>query len=81
MAHEGIDDRLQPLNLCVSLALGNRHIGKLEGLLKGERAERFDVLGRSASISMEAMNQDKKAPSTGNLRRNRAASAMHPVPV
>ena len=37
VAHERIDDRLQPLDLCVSFALGNRHVGKHAGLLKGQR--------------------------------------------
>jgi hypothetical protein len=37
--------------------------------------------GRSASMSIEALNQQSKAPSTGNLRGDRAASAMHPAPV
>lgn len=32
-------------------------------------------------MSMKALNQRKKAPSSGNLRRLRAASAMHPAPV
>ncbi len=38
MAHKSIDDRLQPLDPSFCLALCNRHIGKLAGLLKGERA-------------------------------------------
>ena len=37
VAHERIDDRLQPLNLCVSFALGNRHVSKLAGLLERQR--------------------------------------------
>lgn len=37
VAHERIDDRLQPLDLCVSFALGNRHVSKLAGLLERQR--------------------------------------------
>jgi hypothetical protein len=37
VAHERIDDQLQPLNLCVSFALGNRHVSKLAGLLERQR--------------------------------------------
>ena len=32
-------------------------------------------------MSMEAVNQDKKAPSTGNLRGNRTPSAVHSAPI
>ncbi|GAY21268.1 hypothetical protein SFOMI_1805 [Sphingobium fuliginis] len=46
MAHEGIDDRLQPLDLGIGLALGEGDLGELAGLFGGERAERFDVLGK-----------------------------------
>ena len=46
MPHESIDDRLQPLYLSVGLALGGHELGELPGLLKGERAQRFDVLGK-----------------------------------
>jgi len=37
VAHERIDDRLQPLDLCVRFALGNRHVGKLAGLIERQR--------------------------------------------
>ena len=46
MAHEGVDDRLQPLYLGVGLTFGERRIGKLARLLQGERPQRFDVLGQ-----------------------------------
>ena len=37
MAHERIDDRLQPLDLGIGLALGGHDLRELAGLLKGER--------------------------------------------
>jgi hypothetical protein len=80
VTHEGVDDRLQPLDLCVGLALGDLCI-ELAGLFEDERAERFNVIGQVRFHEHEAVNQSEKAPSTGNLRRNRAASAMHPAPV
>ena len=40
-----------------------------------------ESLGRSASMRMEAVNQQTKAASTGNLQRDRAAPAMHAAPV
>ena len=44
--HEGIDNRLQPFDLGVCLALGGHYIGELAGLLKGERTQRFKVFGK-----------------------------------
>jgi hypothetical protein len=32
-------------------------------------------------MSMEALNQQSKASSTGNLRGDRSSSTMHPAPV
>ena len=46
VAHEGIDNRLQPLDLGVCVALGRRNFGELAGLLKGERTQRFNVFGK-----------------------------------
>ena len=46
VAHEGIDDQLQPLDLRVCLALGGHHFGELAGLLKGKRTQRFNVFGK-----------------------------------
>ena len=45
MTHEGVDDRLQSLDLCVSLAFGESHIGKPPRLLQSERTKRFNVVG------------------------------------
>ena len=44
-AHEGIDNRLQPLDLGVCRALGGHHIGGLTELPNGERKQRFNVFG------------------------------------
>ncbi len=46
VAHERVDDRLEPLDLRIGLALGDRHVGQLAGLLERERAKRFDVFGQ-----------------------------------
>ena len=46
MAHEAVDDRLQPLDLPVGLSLGGRELGELPCLLKGGRASRFNIVGK-----------------------------------
>jgi hypothetical protein len=53
VAHERCDDRLEPLDLGIGLALGDRQIGRRgaflrqhPGLLEDQCAERIDVLGK-----------------------------------
>lgn len=57
MAHEGVDDRLKPLDLSVGLALGDGQLSDLSifgrvrlgehpGLLEDQHAERVIVLGQ-----------------------------------
>ena len=79
--HERINYRLKPLNLCVSLALGDHHIGQLAGLLEGERTERFDVFwqvrfhehGSSESAGGTPVNR-QSAGQSGGVRHAPGAS-------
>jgi len=48
MAHEGIDDRLQPLDLGIRLTLSESYLSELAALLESERAKRFNVFGKPA---------------------------------
>ena len=53
MTHECVDDRLEPLDLGIGLALCERQLGccdtfrrQYAGLFEGKRSERFDVFGK-----------------------------------
>lgn len=43
---EGLDDRLQPLDPSIGLALGIAEIGQCAGLFEDERAQRINVIGK-----------------------------------
>ena len=43
---EGLEDRLQPLDASIGLALGVGEISQCAGLLEDERAQRIDVIGK-----------------------------------
>ncbi len=81
MAHEAVDDRLQPLDLPVGLSLGGRELGELPCLLKGGRASRFNIVGKvgfdehgsSESVAESPVNRQSVARSDG-ARHARAAS-------
>jgi hypothetical protein len=77
MPLKSVDNRLQALDL----GLENLENIKLMGLFEDERAQRVNVIRRSASMSMGTVNQGWKAPSTGNLRYHRAAPTMDAAPV
>jgi hypothetical protein len=69
VTHEGIDDRLQPLDLYVSLALRGRQIGfgsplggKHAGLHQSQRAERFDVAGQVRFDVHERIESANESP-------------------
>ena len=43
---EGLDDRLQPLDPGIGLALGIGKIGQCAGLFEDERAQRVNIIGK-----------------------------------
>ena len=86
MPLEGLEDRLQPFDPGIGLALGIAQIGQCAGLFEDERAQRVNVIGKVRFKEHEPVESGPTHPvmrqsgaRSGGVRHARGASPDPPA--